>query len=80
LTQLRTHLNSQGRAWFRADGCSSNGAHVERGYAFSASVEEAAAHAARWTQAAVFWFDGDRFWLVPAGDQQEATPLPYKRL
>jgi hypothetical protein len=60
----------------RAKGWSVNGRHIERGYAFTASLEESKAAARKWDQDAVFWFDGTRFWLVPADEQRPPISLP----
>jgi DNA mismatch endonuclease (patch repair protein) len=78
LGRLREDLAKQRLAWIDADGSSINRKHSERGCAFSASIQEAATAGKAWSQDAVFWFDGRRFWVVPSGSPDKAIALPRK--
>lgn len=55
-------------------GTSPDGLHVECGVALALEKAEAFVLGRRFGQTAIFWFDGERFWLIK-GDQDEA-PLP----
>lgn len=59
-----------------ADGVSTDGAHREVGYAAAIPIETATDLAKRFRQAAYFWFDGKRFWIMPALVRAEPVPLP----
>lgn len=49
-----------------ADGVSPDGTHREPGYAIGLEQEGVVALASAFGQSAIFWFDGERFWIVPA--------------
>jgi len=61
----------------RVDGRSPDGRHIEPGWALSLPLEAAKAIAARFFQNALFWYDGERFHLVPvlAAGQRVALPV-----
>lgn len=48
-----------------AHGESPDGEHVECGFALPGTPEEARNLAARFFQKALFWYDGDRFFIMP---------------
>lgn len=54
-----------------AHGASPDGAHLERGWAIPASLDEVRGLAARFFQNGVFWFDAGCFYIVPV-----LAPLP----
>ena len=60
----------------RADGTSPDGTHVEPGYAIPLKLLAAVRLAHHWQQLGLFWFDGERIWLVPADHTHHAQPLP----
>lgn len=63
-----------------ADGVSIDGRHRERGWAVTVDLATAMLVAERHGQSALFWFDGDRFHLVPVLEPHAATiPLPTNR-
>ncbi len=63
-----------------ADGVSIDGRHRERGWALGVDLATAMLVAERHGQSALFWFDGDRFHLVPVLEPHAATiPLPMNR-
>lgn len=62
-------------AW-RADGCSPDGAHVEPGWAVPAPLPEVALLAARFFQNGLFWYEADRFSIVPVLAPYPPLPLP----
>jgi hypothetical protein len=61
-----------------ADGRSADGSHVEPGWALCIPLEVARGLAARFFQNALFWFDGDRFHLVPVLASGPPLPLPVE--
>ena len=69
-------LSARGVRHVRGDGLAPDGGHCEEGYAMELGREEARALAERWGQSAMFWFDGESFWLVPAAIAAESVRLP----
>ena len=62
----------------RADGCSPDRLHRERGVAARLDRYQARDLAAELQQSAIYWWDGARFWLVPVlemGREPEALPV-----
>ena len=57
-------------------GTSPDGTHVEEGWALPVPLEEVRALAARFFQNAVFWFDADRFFIVPVLASYPPLALP----
>lgn len=74
---LEALLRREGDPVVRVDGCSPDLRHREASLA--APISEARAHeiAEEFEQDAFFWYDGERFYLVGAGadDQRFALPL-----
>jgi len=71
-------LRRIGIAFTRVDGCSPDRTHREPGFAVRLPLEDASALARRFGQDALFWFDGEGFWLVVDGPDDPA-PLPRRR-
>jgi hypothetical protein len=69
-------VRSSGVPFLRADGRSPDASHREVGLAVALPQPDAIALAARFGQSAIFWFDGEAFWLVPAGTTAEPVRLP----
>lgn len=59
-----------------AHGSSPDGSHREPGWAIAAPLDEVRRLAADFLQNAVFWYDGDRFVIVPVLAEGAPTPLP----
>ena len=74
--RLEGELDSLGVRHVPVDGVAPEGDYRERCAAAVMGREEAAALARRYGQLALFWFDGDRFWVVPGIATREARPLP----
>lgn len=65
------------RLHFRiVDGVSPDGSYRERGCAVVMPRADAVALARELDQLAIFWYDGERFWLVPVAVKDDPTPLP----
>jgi hypothetical protein len=63
----------------RADGYAPDGAHGEAGWALPGPIEPARDLAARFFQRALFWYDDDRFYVVPVLAPGPILPLPRQR-
>jgi uncharacterized protein DUF3293 len=75
--ELSAAVAASGVPCLRADGVSPDGAHREPGFAVALDQDRAVALASSFGQSAIFWFDGERFWLVPAlvGDRPVELPV-----
>jgi hypothetical protein len=60
----------------RADGFAPDGAHGEAGWALPGPIEPARDLAARFFQRALFWYDDDRFSIVPVHAPGPILSLP----
>jgi len=59
-------------------GRSPDGTHIEPGFGVRTSLETARAIAREFQQTAIFWWDGQRFWIVDAW-RDEVVGLPEGR-
>lgn len=59
-------VQALGVPFLPADGVSPDGGHREAGIAIALERGRAVALAGEFGQSAIFWFDGEGFWLVPA--------------
>jgi hypothetical protein len=66
----------QSVAPIRVDGRSPDGSHVEPGYGVLLPLEEARALAREFGQTAIFWWDGEDFWIVEAVEEGRRVRLP----
>ena len=68
------------RTWYPgaipADGESPDRTHREPGFALPLPPDETRNLAARFFQKALFWYDGERFFIMPVLARGEALPLP----
>lgn len=58
------------------DACSPDGSHCEDSIAVGIALEPLIAIANRYEQLAVFWFDGDVFWIEPVRSGNASLRLP----
>jgi hypothetical protein len=72
--RMRARLASRGVRFAPADGESLDGAHRERGFAVALSRGEAATLARSYGQLALYWFDGEAFWI----DDVRTTRAPHR--
>jgi hypothetical protein len=77
-SNLESEVAASGLAWVRLDGCSPDGVHREASLAVSMPEEEAQDLAVRFEQDALFWYDGDAFWLVGAIEPLGRVRLPLE--
>lgn len=76
--KLHHELAVAGIPYVPLDACSPDHSHCETSVAVSLSQADAVALAVRHEQLAIFWFDGARFWIVPAVSMTPAIPLPIR--
>lgn len=74
--QLERELDARGVAYVPVDGVSPDGQYREHCIATLVARDDAVALARRYAQLALFWFDGEAFWLLPALADERATRLP----
>jgi hypothetical protein len=76
--RLEKRLREMGHGFVLVDACSPDGEHCERSVAVRMAKSDAIALAVEFQQVAIFWFDGERFWIVGAMRQAEVVSLPRK--
>ena len=76
LRQLEAELRSTGEKFVSVDACSPDESHCECSVAIMTTKERAIAIAERFEQVAIFWFDGDHFWIVGVLTPAAPTRLP----
>ena len=76
MSALVRELTRRGQLFVRVDGVSPDGSYRERCVAVPIARAEAVALARDFAQLALFWYDGDRFWLLPAAANRPPRPLP----
>ena len=64
--ELTAAVAALGMLFLAADGVSPDGTHREPGYAIGGDQDAVVALACEFGQSAIFWFDGETFWIVPA--------------
>ena len=73
---LDRRLTASGYRFKRVDCCSSDRSHCESSVAVAMRQEDAVALAKELQQIAIFWFDGQRFWVLGALIDTDALMLP----
>lgn len=76
---LERELADAGTFFRRVDGVAPDGEYREHLRAATLDRNAAVTLARRLRQLAIFWFDGDSFWLVPALAEKAAERLPSGR-
>ena len=80
MKELETELTSSGDSFVRVDACSPDRSHCECSVALSAEFDRAIDIAKRWEQIAIFWFDGQSFWIYGAIEPIEPVRLPVRQV
>lgn len=78
MKELEAELSSSGDSFVRVDACSPDRSHCECSVAMSADFDRAIDIAKRWEQIAIFWFDGQSFWIYGAIESIEPVKLPVR--
>jgi hypothetical protein len=74
---LRAQLEREGKVFLGADGMSPEGDHREQGFAVWTPQDDAMLIAVEQEQSAIFWFDGEAFWILGAVVKTEPLRLPH---
>ena len=75
---LERRLSKSGFRFMSVDACSSDRSHCERSVAVVMPRQEALELARGLNQVAIFWFDGQRFWIVGALVETDPLMLPRR--
>jgi hypothetical protein len=73
---LERRLAKNGHRFTGLDCCSPDRSHCERSFAVEMPQQEAIELARELEQVAIFWFDGQRFWIVGATVKTDPLMLP----
>lgn len=74
--RLDDRLRALGVEFLHVDACSPDGSHCEASVAAVIEREQATALAREFEQVAIFWFDGEKFWIVGALAGGDPVMLP----
>lgn len=74
--KLDEKLVALGAQFLHVDACSPDGSHCEASVAVAIDQEAAAGLAREFEQVALFWFDGEKFWIVGALVGGDPVMLP----
>lgn len=74
--RLDDRLLALGVEFIHVDACSPDGSHREVSVAAVIEREQATALAREFEQVAIFWFDGEKFWIVGALAGGDPVMLP----
>jgi hypothetical protein len=74
--RLNGRLLALGADFIPVDACSPDGSHCEASVAARIEREQATSLAREFGQVAVFWFDGEKFWIVGALAGGDPVMLP----
>lgn len=74
--QLEGELARDGIRFVRVDACSADRKHCECSVAIDVPQQQAIDIAVQYDQMAIFWFDGDAFWLLGGIVQSDPIRLP----
>lgn len=73
---LDERLRAVGAHFMHVDACSPDGSHCEDSVAARIEREQATTLAREFEQVALFWFDGEKFWIVGALAGGDPVMLP----
>ena len=74
--EMEAELESSGDFFVELDACSPDKSHCECSVALVASRDRVIEIARRWQQIAIFWFDGEHFWIYGALSDANPIQLP----
>lgn len=77
--KLQAQVAALGVPFARVEACSPDRSHCEQSVAVVLARHEAVRLACEYDQLAIFWFDGDAFWIVPARSSKPAVRLAPAR-
>lgn len=73
--KLQKQVASLGAPYTRVQACNPDRSHCEESVAIVLARHKAVDLACDYDQLAIFWFDGDAFWIVPARSSKRAVRL-----
>lgn len=73
--KLQAQVAALGVTFAQVDACSPDRSHCEHSLALAIRRHEAVDLAREYDQLAIFWFDGDAFWIVPAKSSKRPVRL-----
>jgi len=73
--KLQAQVTALGVPFGRVEACSPDRSHCEQSVAVVLARHDAVRLACEYDQLAIFWFDGDAFWIVPARSSKPAVRL-----
>lgn len=73
---LKAEVAELGTWHVHLDACSPDRSHCECSIAIVLDLESLIALAYRYNQLAIFWFDGEGFWIVPVRSSKARQRLP----
>ncbi len=76
MARLEEQLEEMGHSFTRVDACSTDGEHCECSVAVRMPRDEAVKLATEFEQVAIFWFDGEMFWIIGACASADPMMLP----
>ena len=78
MKEMQAELASSDDFFIELDACSPDKSHCECSVALVADRARVIEIAKRWEQIAIFWFDGDRFWIYGAITDSNPLMLPVR--
>jgi hypothetical protein len=76
MRRFEEELLQSKREYVRVDGCSPDRSHCECSVAIIAPIDDVLAIARHWGQLAIYWWDGEAFWLHNAMNETDPLRLP----
>jgi hypothetical protein len=76
---LQQEVAELGVTYVCVDACSPDESHCERSVAIALDERSLIDIASRYEQLAIFWFDGDAFWIIPVHSRNARLQLPVIR-
>ena len=73
---LQQELAGVQAAHICVDACSPDQSHCEQSIAIALDLQSLIAIAYRYDQLAIFWFDGEAFWIIPVHSRNARLRLP----
>lgn len=74
--KLQRDLAAMERRFTSVEACSPDGSHCEHSFAVVLELQPLVALACQYDQLAIFWYDGEAFWILPARSSVRALRLP----
>lgn len=74
--QLESELRARGIYYMRVAACAADESHCEQSVAAKLAQADAVALAGEFDQVAIFWFDGESFWIVGVIGDTDPIRLP----